>query len=714
MVECINDKISLIFDDEKAQIKSLKSDGMEYVFAPMPVFDVSLRDKNGAQVIVSSDEMEPVLCENMSEGFKALYKNNLISVEIAVVVNNCINWGISLSVNDANYVSEWVNYPKITVENDLSPEKDGSKILWGFNEGVIVDDISVREAGYCYVEPGYPSTGVMGLYPAIVETQFMAYFGKDKGLYFAAHDKDDFLKGVDFYRVENGGIYLQFRHYCGCDFGESFSLSYPMVIEFFKGEWEDAAEIYRCWFEENKKSNFVPISENKSLPKWYGESPVVVTYPVRGVHDTDMMKPNKLFPYCNALEHIDRLEKDLGSKIMVLLMHWEGTAPWAPPVVWPPFGGEDELKKFVDAVHERGDVIGVYCSGIGWTLESKLGDYNTHELFERDCLKDEMCLSPEQELPYSKICTGQRVGYDLCPMRQFTKDIVKDQVSKMVGAGLDYIQLLDQNHGGTPYFCYSKNHGHPPVPGKWQVDAMKEILSDVVKSSPGVLFGCESAAAESYIPYLLFSDNRSNLNYYVGRQVPVYSYVYHQYLNNFMGNQVGTHTRFDYHKAQDSLFERIAYSFSAGDMLTLVIDEDGGISWNWGCNNCTIAPDQAAVKMLVKNLNSWRWGYGKKYLHTGKMVKPFEVICGKNEFACNVGGPLVRDRLYTRAWDSDEGDFGQFIINYNAVDDDCKINLPDGRFRIIYNDGGTVEDVSGEYGITIPKLSAVLVEKVGE
>ena len=147
--------------------------------------------------------------------------------------------------------------------------------------------------------------------------------------------------------------------------------------------------------------------------------------------------------------------------------------------------------------------------------------------------------------------------------------------------------------------------------------------------------------------------------------MPVYAYIYHRYLNNFMGNQVGTHVRFDYEKSPDSLFERIAYSFSAGDMLTLVLDENGEITWNWGCNNTTLMPEQDAVKSLVKNLNRWRTGYGKKYLHTGKMVKPYKVECGKNSFACRCGGEITRDRIYTRAWMAEDGSYGQFIINYN-------------------------------------------------
>lgn len=226
------------------------------------------------------------------------------------------------------------------------------------------------------------------------------------------------------------------------------------------------------------------------------------------------------------MPHVEKFEKAFGSKVMILLMHWEGTAPWAPPIVWPPYGGEEELKKLIDALHERGDIVGVYCSGLGWTINSNVAEYNTEKLFNEQNLKDEMCLSPEQTLPFSKICTGQRSGYDLCPTREFTVNTIKDQVKKMVGAGIDYIQLMDQNHGGTSYFCYSKKHNHPYIPGKWQVDAVKNLLSQSEENTGKTLFGCESAAAQSYIPYLLFSDNRFVLTYSIGKPVPMYSYIY--------------------------------------------------------------------------------------------------------------------------------------------------------------------------------------------
>lgn len=699
----------LKIDNESGSIASLTDGKVEYIACRMPIFKIAFRDENGKQSFADASQMRLASCFTDERSIKLGYEGECCNVEVRAEVTDEISWYISVFPCSTLTV-EWVNFPQIAVPDQLG--KDKYKILWGFNEGVLVDDINEREKLFGYIEPQYPSKGVMGLYPAIVETQFMAYLDGSTGMYLGAHDASDSLKGVDFYKLSGGEILLQLRHYCGCCEGEAYTMPYPVVTRFFEGGWESAADIYREWFEENKRGMFVPISENRNLPKWYGESPVVVTYPVRGTHDMDKMLPNAMFPYINAMKHVERLEKELDSKIMVLLMHWEGTAPWAPPCVWPPFGGEDELKKFIDELHKSGDVLGVYCSGIGWTLKSNVDTYSTEERFEKENLRNEMCLSPEQELPYSNICTAQRVGYDLCPTRQFTVNTVNAEVEKMVAAGIDYIQLLDQNHGGTPYFCYSKQHGHPPVPGKWQVDAMKTLLSGVNKIGKNVLFGCESAAAEAYAPYLLFSDNRFELNYATGVQVPVYAYLFHEYLNNFMGNQVCVADIFDLDASPDNICERLAYSFSAGDMLTLVLDQYGEIAWCWGQLKTTTHPDQQTVKTLVRNLNQWRRGYGKKYLHVGKMTKSLNIACGENIFKRNGSfSDMKRSKLHTSAWLSQDGYFGQFIVNYNTSAQECKFVLDEDGYKLMLQDGTVMELCGGENTLEIPALSAVLIEK---
>lgn len=718
MISCKYQNHLLEFDEMSGVLHTLWDGNRNYIGVKTPVFKIALRDENGSQELYDTTDMELVSAQKEEGGFACTYRGHGMSVTVSAKMAQEISWNIEVNVPQ-NRVAEWVNFPQIAVPNDLKDNHGNSKILWGFNEGVEVEDLAFREGSWFgYKEPKYPGEGTMGIYPAIVETQFMAFYNHVSGMYFAAHDNSDCLKAIDFYRYEEG-ILLQFRHYCGVNFGEAYVMPYPMVVKFFEGDWHDAARIYKDWFEENKKADFVPIAERTDLPKWYGDSPVVVTYPVRGLHDTDVMVPNKLYPYCNAMKHIERLEEEFGSKIMVLLMHWEGSAPWAPPYVWPPFGGEAVLKEFIDALHERGDVLGVYCSGLGWSQQSNLvEEYNMEKVFEEKNLKKVMCLSPQQELPYSHICTAQRKGYDMCPTQEFAVDTMCEQVEYMVEAGIDYIQLLDQNHGGTPYFCYSKEHGHPPVPGRWQVEAMQKLLAKAQKKAGKSLFGCESAAAESYIPYLLFSDNRYNLNYHVGRHVPAYAYIFHEYLNNFMGNQVCTNGIIDYEKTPDSLLERMAYSFMAGDMLTVVLNQDGNIIWNWGQPVDMPLPNQENIKRFVKNANGWRTGRGKKYLHSGRMAKPCAVECVENTLYYTKGSMDV-PKLYSSAWKAEEGSFAQFLINYNTEDVECIVDLPDSSrqdsapdsYRL-YEDETHYSVISGgKQRIVVKGLSVCMIEK---
>lgn len=115
---------------------------------------------------------------------------------------------------------------------------------------------------------------------------------------------------------------------------------------------------------------------------------------------------------------IRELSERLNSKILVILMHWEGTAPWAPPFVWPPYGGKEALEEYINALHAEGHLLGVYCSGLGWTQKSKLTDYSGEEMFKEQDLGKIMCVSPKGERPLSKICTAQRRATICAPRRK--------------------------------------------------------------------------------------------------------------------------------------------------------------------------------------------------------------------------------------------------------------------------------------------------------
>ena len=91
-----------------------------------------------------------------------------------------------------------------------------------------------------------------------------------------------------------------------------------------------------------------------------------------------------------------------------------------------------------------------------------------------------------------------------------------------------------------------------------------------------------------------------------------------------MGNQVNVPQLFNSQYATENLLYRIAYAFTAGDMLTLVLDENGSVVWGWGEKDFRNSPDQKSVLHLVRILNHCRKRW-KEFLHYGKMVHPMEV-----------------------------------------------------------------------------------------
>ena len=682
----------LTVDFEKRSITSLVLGGRERINALLPLFRMRLRDVDAKEYLLSAYDAKK--CELACDG--AIYSDfPIVGVAVRVSVsdkNGEAEWHVSVDPGSDKFFVEWVDFPLVNLPalEKNNTKGDGGKILYPYNEGVLVSDIDLRDKlVFPHMYPEYPSRGIYPVFPNMVCSQMLSYLWEDVGLYIGAHDEKRGVKGIEFVKEEDG-VSIIFRLFCGTEFGKPYENAYPLVFAAIDGKWESAAERYRVWFEENLPPRVKKVAENADIPEWYADSPLVVSYPVRGVHDMDEMKPNKLHPYTNALPLLDDIREACDSRLLVLLMHWEGTAPWAPPYVWPPFGGEENFKEFLDALHAKGDMLGVYCSGFGYTMQSNLiADYNKEEDYKKGELWRGMCVSPEGKVEISAICPAQRSGYDVCPASKVGRSILKEAYTPLFESGVDYAQILDQNHGGGQYFCYSRDHGHPPAPGEWMTTSMQDMLGDWNDSAKNMLFGCESSAAEPFIGNLAFSDNRYEVNYRVGISVPLYAYIYHEYLRNFMGNQVAC--PFDTHT--DTLRYRLAYSFAAGDCMTLVLTPDGELMANWGMRDFSVLPDKEKTFRFVANLSRFYKEQAKPYLYAGRMTASPEICCGTTTYDIRVEGYECTADLpcvLCSAWEAEDGKRALILVNPEETDAQCTVD--------------------GEK-VTVPAMNAILLKK---
>ncbi len=669
-------QMTLVVDFPKGQIHSLMIGGQERITCPAPLFRIRLRDRSGGAVLLTAYEAK--ISEKTSDGARYTNFENAEGADLTVQVyltesEGRAVWRIFVTPADDRWFVEWVDFPLVTLPalKDNHPEGKGGRILLPYNEGALISDLHAREqTDFRHYDPEYPSLGCYSLFPNMISSQMLAYLWKDVGLYLGAHDPSRGVKGIDFFG-DGTGVTMQMRLFCGVDFGEPFDMNYPIVWAAVDHRWESAAEIYRRWFESSLPPQVKKVKDNPTLPSWYEDSPLVVSYPVRGKHDMDEMSPNALYPYTSALPLLEKLRRATESRLLVLLMHWEGTAPWAPPYVWPPFGGEKNFHAFKDALHAENDLLGVYCSGFGFTVQSNLIDtYNCCEMYDSRGLSDGMCTGPDGQVSISKICTGQRSGYDICPASPIGHALLAEAYSPLFKSGLDYVQILDQNHGGGQYFCYSRQHGHPPAPGPWMTEHMQHMLTEWNGQAPGMLFGCESAAAEPFIGNLAFSDNRFELNYMIGVPVPLYAYVYHEYVRNFMGNQVCSNL----YEEDGTLPYRLAYSFSIGDCMTLVMAPEGDLMDHWGTRDFEHHPNKDVVCALIANLTRFYREQAKPYLYAGRMIPLPDFECEMKTFRCRYAAKdPVMPAVHASAWEAADGSKALILVNPSEENEDCVV-----------------------------------------
>lgn len=638
---------------ERKSITSICIGGEEFIEKAFPFFAVKMRGRDGS----SRWENAFGFSYLGAEGETVKYRSSDLDVELSIVSeNDSLRWRIRIH-NRSEEMIEQVELLSVGLHGALKDEPSGKgEVLIPYNEGAVVSNLERRlKSPFSYLEPEYPSLGKYFVFPNMICAQFLAYQSSGKGIYFGMHDPERGTKHIDF-KKEDGALKIQMRAFADCDYGQDYEMDFDSVLRVYRGGMYEAFSIYRDWFEGNLPENLRKISENPALPKWYGESPIVVIYPVRGSSDGDLsMAPNPVaYPYSNMIPKLTEIADATDSVPMALLMQWEGTAPWCPPYYWPPYGGEKAFNAFLFECHEKGFLVGLYGSGLGWTNESHRVPYSRADEFESDHLANLMCADTDGHME-STIVQDIRFGYDVCPALEQSKKLIADEASRIFSHGVDYLQLMDQNHGGCSYFCYSDKHGHIPAPGKWQAKETNRLLERIDRK--GGLLGSESAASEPMIGNLPFSDNRFILNYYIGKPVPMYGFLYHEYVNNFTGNQICMALDDD----PDSYAYRLSYGFIAGDMFAIVLDGNGRLSDAW-CSS-RLADEKGAFSFL-RTLNHWRKAH-KEFLQLGRMEAIEEYETEERVFIHEDRTP-IREKAVLSAAFSHNRRTRQYLVNYTS------------------------------------------------
>ncbi len=579
-----------------------------------------------------------------------------------------------------------------------------NELFWPRTDGCLIDQ--PEKSGRYFQQLSAPGMTGCGVYPGPCQMQYLASCSPSGGVYFAAEDFHHGTKTLEFGADggDPGRIRLRIEQYCG----QEGAPGYDLVLRPFRGDWRDAASIYRDWVKQD------PVLRNlPAKPEWLERSPVIVVLTVRG-NGGSFAGENAYQQYENAFPRLKELSEAFDSPVLALLMRWDQHGPWLPPYCWPPAGGPDSLYRLRDLLHGSGNYLGLYCSGTGFTVQSLTNKYSCRDEFEREGLSRHMACGPTGETLWTM--NRLREGTHLCVTEPYGREIMLDQVQQIAESGIDYLQFFDQNYGSVCYPCYSREHRHPPVPGRWQTEAMKQLIDEmnalIRKTGSHMILGAESAASMPYLAGLPVNDSRRIDSIVLGRPVPAYSFIFHPYVVNFMGNQCTAWTNIDCPAHPDNLLYRIGAGFCAGEMLAVTLRSDGAVAWGAADDWTQPPPDNAAVMTLIRNLNRFRREYPQFLMH-GEMCKsPVQAVglpacrLSLNHRPGNAGGGrkfVDLPPLPESCWIAPDGEKKQFLVNFQPEARQVELHSSE-PCRI-----GGQKFEAGVFHIELPALDAVMI-----
>jgi hypothetical protein len=581
-------------------------------------------------------------------------------------------WNLELKNGTPNWIGH-VQFPVIEIPFDDLAHGNLSHILWPNGDGALSSPVQPSISDLWGGKPhNSPEAWRYNNYPGQSATaQLMAYYNDLGGLYLACDDPTGLPKFINLL-IEDDGVTMGVGHYPATARQAEMKLPYNVVLGTFHGDWYAAAEIYRGWA---LKQDFCKtrLADRKDAPKWLGDSPIGITFPMRGEADWDgPAKENPEYsPATNALPYLEKLAQQLDSPLMPIIFNWEHAGPWVQPEAYPAVGGDAAMREFMAKAKEKGWHPVIYGDGLCWVTWQKNTGYDGLPYFHSHGGDAAVIRKWDGELfeyvwPWRKnymVCVGTEVG----------RQMVAGMTRKMAEFGPDVIQQFDQGPG--PMACYATDHGHPPLPGPWMTEAFNGLLKEDLKAArsvdPSVAMSCEGAPPETWLQSFQIWDAR------VGT-CPLFSFLYHEFAHG--------HEGFYTDRVNDEALRlSVARAVVTGYMVNFTLRDKGQIEYDWDQTWTRAVPDQAAILDWAKRINRFRAGIAKDYLIYGRMMRPWTVSnVNTRDFGWGKE-PLVQ----SATWQAQDGKIGVVLANYANLPESPRVELPGvGTKQLVLNIDG--------------------------
>lgn len=501
-------------------------------------------------------------------------------------------------------------------------------------------------------------------YPSGLQMQFLAFYDSAiAGLYLSTYDSEGYVKCFEtFPLVEEECWVMRTVHLPTYEDWADFTISYPVVVGVFTGDWRTAANLYQDWAYSQW---WVSESSSRETPEWMKRTPVWHTQWLSCFHFEEHTLETFL-PFEEIPQIATQDTEFFGKPIAQFLWGWEqfGSGSWGN---WlPPLEGWTSFDNMVRGIHAAGCRVGLFLGCMRYNLS--LPDWEQYAI----------------ELPGETLLVEESYqSAIMCPSTAFWQAKLRECVLTLAQHGVDLIHFDEANWHVQP--CVSEDHGHPEGYGNWWSEAFcqffEEVRREVRMIHPEFALSIEGIN-ELYIPFVdtfWTSQNIFEISFpgevisADTQIIPLFDYVYH---NCF---PLRSHTPIGVYDGQMGC-EFADVDIYCRKIMTYPFVIAGQSAGYVTAHDYPPNPWQNPAMPLLRKISDARFSYAYNFAVLGEPRKPPKIEFPTLTFCPSTSYPYptinLSCALYS-AWQTLDGSLGLLLTNIwnQTVPFDLNFNL---------------------------------------